>query len=57
VLKIFNPWLRTDKLPDESHKTYHLKIPEKKYLDPENVRRLLGSDEELFNDTLRVEDL
>jgi len=57
VLKIFNPWLRTDKLPDESHKIYHIEIPEKKYLDPENVRKLLGNDNEIFNDTLRVEDL
>jgi len=27
MLKLFNPWLRSSRLPDESKRTYHVKIP------------------------------
>ena len=37
ILKRFNPWLRTSKLPDESRRVYYIDIPEK-------------SEELIFND-------
>ncbi len=57
ILKLFNPWLRSGKLPDESHKTYYIKLPERQYLDPGSAQKLLGSEQEIFHDTLQVNDL
>ena len=42
ILKRFNPWLRTSKLPDESRRVYYIDIPEK--------------SEELIFDDLAFED-
>jgi hypothetical protein len=42
ILKRFNPWLRTSKLPDESRRVYYIDIPEK--------------SEELIFDDLVIED-
>ena len=42
ILKRFNPWLRTSKLPDESRRVYYIDVPEK--------------SEELIFDDLAFED-
>lgn len=38
TLKIFNPWLRDDNLPNRSGKTYQIKIPEEGYLNYSKLR-------------------
>jgi len=57
TLKMFNPWLRTDKLPDKSGRTYFIKIPKAGYLNYEKLEKQIKNFDQIFNDTLRVEDL
>ena len=32
VLKMFNPWLRTNRLPNSSRRTYEITLPKKEFL-------------------------
>ena len=57
LLKLFNPWLRSDKLPDELHKTYFVTIPDTAFINSEYERRYEDAGSELFNDTLTVSDI
>lgn len=54
VLKEFNPWLRSDKLPDESGKTYFIKIPKENYLDTDFQKKQIQDHKAIFNDTIRM---
>lgn len=55
VLKEFNPWLKSDKLPDESGLTYFIKIPKEGYLDTDFHKKQVKDYKAIFNDTLRME--
>jgi hypothetical protein len=57
VLKMFNPWLRSDKLPDESKRTYFVKIPKDGFLKGEKLQKQIKDYEAIFNDTIRVGEL
>jgi len=57
VLKEFNPWLRSDHLPNPTGKSYMIKLPE----DPDlQFEELTGEDDDnytIFNDTIRVDEI
>ena len=57
TLKMFNPWLRTDKLPDKSGRTYFIKIPKAGYLKYEKLDKHVKDYDRIFNDTLTVDEL
>jgi len=57
TLKIFNPWLKSDKLPDESERTYILKIPQDGFLKGEKHQKEIKDFDVIFNDTIRVGEL
>ncbi len=54
---MFNPWLRTDNLPNKSERTYFLKIPKAGYLNYEKLGKQVKNFDKIFNDTLTVEEL
>jgi len=55
VLKEFNPWLKSDKLPDESGKTYFIKIPKESYLKTVFQKNQIKDHKAIFNDTIRMD--
>ncbi|RLD51262.1 MAG: hypothetical protein DRJ05_18600 [Bacteroidetes bacterium] len=57
TLKIFNPWLRSDKLPDESGRTYYVKIPKDGFLNSKKLQKQIKDFDAIFNDTVRVGEL
>ena len=57
TLKMFNPWLRTDKLPDKSGRTYFIKIPKAGYLKYDKLDKQVKDYDRIFNDTLTVDEL
>lgn len=57
ILKMFNPWLRTDHLPNKSMRTYYIKIPKAGFLNYEKLDKQMGNPENIFNDTLKVNEL
>lgn len=57
VLKEFNPWLRTDHLPNSSGKTYTIKIPEDPDLSNDKMTRKRDENFSIFNDTIRVDEI
>ncbi len=57
TLKIFNPWLRSDKLPDESGRTYFLKVPLDGFLKGKKHQKKIEDFDAIFNDTIRVGEL
>ena len=57
TLKMFNPWLRTDNLPNKSERTYYIKIPKAGYLKYDKLDKQMGNSENIFNDTLKVNEL
>ncbi len=57
TLKMFNPWLRTDKLPDKSGRTYFIKIPKAGFLKYEKLEKQVKDYDRIFNDTLTVDEL
>lgn len=57
TLKMFNPWLRTDKLPDKSGRTYFIKIPKAGYLKVDKLEKQIKDFDKIFNDTLTVDEL
>ncbi|MCD4731050.1 MAG: lytic transglycosylase domain-containing protein [Bacteroidales bacterium] len=57
TLKMFNPWLRTDNLPNKSERTYFIKIPKAGYLKYEKLEKQVKNFNNIFNDTLTVEEL
>jgi hypothetical protein len=57
VLKMFNPWLRDNKLSVKRGKTYTISIPESAYMDYEGLIKDLNDDTLVFGDTLNFEEL
>jgi membrane-bound lytic murein transglycosylase D len=57
VLKIFNPWLRDNKLKVKKGKTYLISIPEDVYMDYNNLIDDLNKEPVVFGDTLNFEEL
>ncbi|MBC8488596.1 MAG: lytic transglycosylase domain-containing protein [Bacteroidetes bacterium] len=57
TLKMFNPWLRTDKLPDKSGRTYFIKIPKTGYFKYDKLDKQVKDYDRIFNDTLTVDEL
>ena len=57
ILKMFNPWLRTNQLPNKSQRTYFIKLPRKGYLEYDQLKSQMGDPEEIFNDTIKVDEL
>ena len=57
VLKEFNPWLRTDQLPNSSGKTYIIKIPEDPDLSTSKMTRKRDENFSIFNDTIQVDEM
>jgi len=57
TLKMFNPWLRTDNLPNKSERTYFIKIPKAGYLKYGKLEKQVKNFDKIFNDTLTVDEL
>jgi hypothetical protein len=57
TLKLFNPWIRTDNLPNKSGRTYFIKLPKSGFLNYEKLEKQFNNPEKIFNDTLKVNDL
>lgn len=57
VLKMFNPWLRDNKLKVKKGKTYTITIPEDNYMDYEGLIDGLNDEPVVFGDTLNFEEL
>lgn len=57
TLKMFNPWLRTDNLPNKSQRTYFIKIPKVGYLKYNKLDKQIGNFDHIYNDTLKVDEL
>lgn len=53
LLKVFNPWLRSNSLKVNNGKIYEIKIPKKPFnLTHSHVKNLIGNDDFLLNDTV-----
>jgi hypothetical protein len=57
VLKEFNPWLRSDHLPNTSGKTYTFKIPKDPALQYDDLVKHIKDEFRIFNDTLSVDEI
>lgn len=57
VLKLLNPWLRSDRLTNRSEITYEIKIPQKDGLNYSRIMQPYEDDQQIFNDTLLVEQI
>jgi hypothetical protein len=57
VLKEFNPWLRSDHLTNASGKSYSIKLPKDPSLNYDDLVRDRRDKYEIFNDTLKVDEL
>ncbi|MCD4682803.1 MAG: transglycosylase SLT domain-containing protein [Bacteroidales bacterium] len=57
ILKEFNPWLRSDKLPIRSGKSYAIQIPEKGYIQINKLKSNVEDFNAIFNDTLTVDQI
>lgn len=57
VLKIFNPWLRTNSLKVKRSGSYLLSIPLENYRNYDDLTRELDDDTVVFGDTLRFNEL
>ncbi|MBM3434788.1 MAG: lytic transglycosylase domain-containing protein [Bacteroidetes bacterium] len=57
LLKEFNPWLRSDNLPNASGKTYIIKLPVNREMQIDEHRNQSGDSDIIFNDTIRVNEI
>ncbi len=57
TLKDFNPWMRSDHLPNSSGKKYLIKIPEDTLLQYNEIIQKVEDEGEIFNDTITVNEL
>ena len=57
VLKEFNPWLRSDHLPNASGKKYVIKLPEDPLLRYDDLFKQLDNEFSIFNDTILVDEI
>jgi hypothetical protein len=57
ILKEFNPWLRSDKLPNVSGKKYAIKLPKNPALKYDDLIRHVKDEFRIFNDTITVNEI
>jgi hypothetical protein len=57
VLKLFNPWLRSNSLKPKKGKEYIISIPEETYRDYDKLLEDLKDDTIVFGDTIRFNEL
>lgn len=57
VLKEFNPWLRSDHLPNASGKAYIIKLPEDPLLRYDDLLKQINNEFSIFNDTIQVDEI
>jgi len=57
ILKEFNPWLRSNKLPVKSGNSYTILIPEKEFLKVNKLKSNIEDFDAIFNDTLTVDQI
>ncbi len=57
TLKEFNPWLKSDNLPNSSRRTYRIKIPEKEYLSYKKLSKEIKHAPHLYKDTIRIDGI
>ena len=57
LLKVFNPWLRSNSLKVSKGKVYEIKIPKKPFnITHGHVMNLIGDEEFLKNDTIAAQE-
>jgi membrane-bound lytic murein transglycosylase D len=57
VLKEFNPWLRSDQLPNTSGKSYIIKLPKDPELIYDDIVKHMRNEFRIFNDTIQVDEI
>ncbi|MFO8053728.1 MAG: hypothetical protein R6U19_01010, partial [Bacteroidales bacterium] len=57
ILKMLNPWLRSDKLTNNLEKRYEFKLPKENGLHYSHILRPYEDNQILFNDTLSVQQI
>ncbi len=57
ILKEFNPWLRSDHLPDLSGKLYTILIPKDGFPEYKKLDKKINEPDKIFNDTLKVDEI
>jgi len=57
ILKEFNPWIRSKKLPVKSGKSYTILVPDKKHLNVIKLKSNIEDFNAIFNDTLTVDQI
>lgn len=57
LLKEFNPWLRSNVLPNSSGKTYSFILPVDRSLRYDELMKQVDDFDAIFNDTLRVKEI
>ena len=57
LLKVFNPWLRSNSLKVNKGEVYEIKIPKKPFnITHSHIMNLIGNDYFLLNDSLALEE-
>ncbi|MCF8218171.1 MAG: lytic transglycosylase domain-containing protein [Bacteroidales bacterium] len=57
ILKLLNPWLRSDKLSNSAGKTYAIKLPKENGLNYSTIMTPYKDDQQVFNDTLLIKQI
>lgn len=57
VLKEYNPWLLKDNLQNKAKRTYFISIPNVGYTDYDQLLKDSNSDNHLFNDTIKLNQI
>lgn len=57
ILKMLNPWLRSDELSNSNGKTYTIKLPRENGLNYSTIMSPYNNDQQVFNDTLLIKQI
>lgn len=57
VLKIFNPWLRSDSIKVKKGESYEISIPERSFMNYDKLIDAFGDDNIVFGDTLNFDEI
>jgi hypothetical protein len=57
ILKEFNPWLRSNKLPNSTGKKYRIKIPEQDYIEYSKLSGKIKHSHNIYKDTIMINDI
>lgn len=57
ILKLLNPWLRSDHLSNRNNKTYQIKLPKEDGLKYSEIMDHYRNNQDIFHDTLSVQQL